>query len=80
MTNGADQQCCAADICCGGTRATDALASMIQAGVHGVSEHQAREIAAYIRQKFDLLPKAYGLATVVQAIAGAVRAHPEYEG
>lgn len=81
MTNGTDQQqCCAADICCGGTRATDALAQMIGTHVHGVNAPLARDIAAYIRDAFDLLPKNYGLSTVVHSIAEAVRAHPEYEG
>lgn len=75
MSNGADVQCCAADICCGGAKGEQALTKLIRRGTE-LTDHEAEDVAHLIREHFTLVPKSYGLSDVVQKIASAAREHP----
>lgn len=65
------EYCCASGVCCDYDKRRKALAKLLTE--HTSTSHEdAREIADFIHDSFDLLPKAAGLEDVVKYI----QAHP----
>lgn len=67
-----DQQyCCAAGVCCDMDKRKRSLVKLLTDHT-GISHDDAVEVADYLHDSFDLLPKAAGLSEVIKY----VQAHP----
>lgn len=75
MTNGTDQQCCAAEICCDHEKAIQKLSRLLRQQAEHLSESDALALAIWLLGTFTLVPASWGLMPLIRQI----QAHP-YEG
>ncbi len=65
------EYCCAAGVCCDLDKRLNAMTQLLLTRVH-LTPADARSVATFLNDNFDLLPKAAGLRSVVAYI----QAHP----
>jgi hypothetical protein len=68
-------QCCAIGLCCDKDKRRVALAKLIAEAAH-LDPKQAKHVADYLHDTFDLVPKRLGLGDFLKEYAEMAREHP----
>lgn len=74
-----DPACCILEICCGGERQVEMLATQLHARVAGISRSEAQRVAAFLIETYDFAPVG-SLRALKREIAKLAREYPPDPG